>query len=181
MVLATTHLAAGLAVGYLLTIITGQKETWFLLFTLAMGDLPDLDFVVFGLRNKFTLGKQSYKHRSNYLHTPIIYLLLALLTGLAWGWQWGVGLIGASWLHLILDSLDCSWGIKWFWPCSNTRFRLFIPHHSLLIFKPEQINRLIRFGRGNECLRNFWSVKNPQFIFEILSSFWLFWQIGKLI
>ncbi|MDB5238727.1 MAG: rane-bound metal-dependent hydrolase [Candidatus Parcubacteria bacterium] len=94
------------------------------------GDGPDIDLFIYNFNQKSSRPDADENgHRHYVTHTPIFWLGLSLLIVLG-GWIAGslftqfVGwmILGGSWTHLLLDSIE--FGVRWLWPFSQRRFCL---------------------------------------------------------
>jgi hypothetical protein len=117
--------ANGLFAVLLTSYVTGiQAEWWHFLIGVIFSHFPDLD----ALPELWRRGKVSanvdhpYDHRDG-LHYPIV--LLSIGIGLyAMIPYWGFIFFIVTALHLFNDFYGTGWGIKLFWPVSNSNFKL---------------------------------------------------------
>ena len=96
------------------------------------GFVPDLDmFVAFFHNKSFTIQEEKSEHREYYTHYPILWLIASLITMIfssisknVFGFTVGIAILLGTWSHFLLDSIDSSVGIKWFWPFKNSYYVL---------------------------------------------------------
>jgi hypothetical protein len=97
--------------------------------TLA-GDFPDIDLLRFYFDQKKSSTNKVNDHRDYITHAPLFWLILCTLisgVGLIFNSLFiiylGIVILGGSWTHLILDSIE--YGVAWLWPYSRRHFSLF--------------------------------------------------------
>lgn len=88
--------------------------------------LPDID-VTWGLfiRNKRWWEKGMWGHRE-FTHYPIAHIIMSVLVYIAAGGMWAFLYIICVFAHLIHDSIQDGWGIKWLWPINKAPYELYI-------------------------------------------------------
>lgn len=91
--------------------------------------LPDID-VAWGLfiRNKRWWEKGIWGHRE-FTHYPITHILLSVFVYFVAGQMWTFLYLICVFSHLIHDSIQDGWGIKWLWPIKKSPYELYIRRH----------------------------------------------------
>ena len=128
------HLAGGYLATDALLIATHPSFSPEQIITLLIigtlfGEGPDIDVVLFYLKQRFGKAHTIQSHREYPTHAPILWLLASLIIVLIGyiahslftsyvGWV----ILCGSWSHFILDSIE--FGIAWLWPVLNRRFYL---------------------------------------------------------
>lgn len=95
----------------------------FVLFGILSSLLPDIDIIVYGFR-KYVLHRKINDHRS-WTHYPIVYILLSPAVFIFMSPLHGIVFLLCILFHFIHDSLWIGWGVSWFWPFSNRRYKFF--------------------------------------------------------
>lgn len=124
---------------------SSQATALLIIGTLA-GELPDIDLLHFYFANRSEFSTEN-NHRHYITHAPIFWLIISLvvaLIGLVFqsafieylGWI----ILGGSWSHLILDSIED--GIMWLWPLSHKKFAL----RTMPDFDPQEYRGTHRIG-----------------------------------
>ena len=91
---------------------------------------PDFDLIAFFFEQKSKKEHKKESHRTYLSHVPLVWLigLIIVLIGYIAGSPFisliGWVILGGSWSHLILDSVE--YGIRWLWPISN---KFYCIHH----------------------------------------------------
>lgn len=110
-----------LGIGLLLTAavgsVSGQGPSENLLAWGLLGAVwPDIDMIVWWLKEKQPLNEWAHKHR-DLLHYPLMAVPLSgLVAGAAGGWVCGIVCAATTMAHFVHDTVDNEgWGIRWFW------------------------------------------------------------------
>lgn len=123
-------IAIGLLIGWLVATGAGEQHLFLMLFGVFATLSPDLDFIVWLIRNNWKVDQYAHEHR-DLLHLPLIFgvgggLLISLLNPL-YGAVWFFGTIA----HFMHDTIDGGWGIQWLHPFYRGYFTLasYSPKH----------------------------------------------------
>lgn len=123
-------LAADIANGLFATIFASwitstQIAWWHFLIGILFAMIPDLDAIV-EIVNRRTLNITAIgsmgDHR-NLFHCPLAFLLLGAMLAYFFPF-WGTLFFVATALHFFNDFYGTGWGIKLFWPFSDTQYKL---------------------------------------------------------
>lgn len=114
---------AGLLIGVSVSEFVGEDNPWLVLFGVAAALAPDLDFVVYLIRNRGRVDRYAHEHRDLF-HRPLLVsvgggIALSMIEP-AYGVLW---FLGTLW-HFIHDTFDGGWGIRWADPFSCGYFTL---------------------------------------------------------
>ncbi len=116
-------IAVGLIIGWLVSLGSGEHHLWFMLFGVFATLAPDIDFIVWLVRNHWRVNQFAHEHRDLF-HKP-------LLLGVGGGFLVGAvdPFFGLVWFlgtmaHFIHDTLDGGWGIQWLYPFYQGYFTL---------------------------------------------------------
>ncbi len=116
-------IAVGLMIGWIVSLFVGEQHLSLMLFGMFATLAPDLDFIVWLVRNKWRVNQYAHEHR-DLLHLPLIFglgggLFIASFSPLA-GVVWFCGTLA----HFIHDTFDGGFGIKWLHPFYQGYFTL---------------------------------------------------------
>lgn len=116
-------IAVGLMIGWIVSLFVGEQHLSLMLFGMFATLAPDLDFIVWLVRNKWRVNQYAHEHR-DLLHLPLIFglgggLFIALFSPLV-GVVWFFGTLA----HFIHDTFDGGFGIKWLYPFYQGYFTL---------------------------------------------------------
>lgn len=108
-------IAVGLVIGWSVSLISGEPALPFLLFGIGATLAPDLDFIIWLIRNKWKVDQFAHEHRDLF-HKPVLLglgggLLIAFFNPL-YGLVWFLGTMA----HFVHDTFDGGWGIQWLHP-----------------------------------------------------------------
>ena len=108
-------IAIGLLIGGLASLSTGDQYLSLMLFGVFATLAPDLDFIVWLVRNRWKVDQFFHEHR-DLLHQPLLFGLGGgLLIGL-WSPLYGLVWFLGTMAHFIHDTFDGGWGIAWLHP-----------------------------------------------------------------
>lgn len=113
--------AIGLLIGLLVAVFSGEYSPWLPVFGVVAALAPDLDFIVYLVRNKGRVDQYAHEHR-DLLHKPLLFsvggasVVMAIDPVYAIIW-----LLGTLW-HFVHDTFDGGWGIRWAHPFSGGYF-----------------------------------------------------------
>ncbi len=144
------HLGSGLLIASIAekTISKGQMSPRALGMIALLSVLPDIDGALAFILKKWQPGQEMLKHHNYPTHTPIFFILLAILVWVSLGGRISILFLIVTLSHLALDSWGTDDGIMWLWPLSSRQFSLFpINLHEGGVFGPQYYLRYIR------CLR----------------------------
>jgi membrane-bound metal-dependent hydrolase YbcI (DUF457 family) len=119
------HISAGVVGAFFLDTFVFHRPLTPETLELAVGLslLPDLDAVVVAARKRNWPPRERNGHHLSFTHTPLFYLVIALILAPFLSVR-GMVFFGAlAMLHLVLDSWATDDGIMWLWPLptNNTR------------------------------------------------------------
>lgn len=131
-----------------------------------VGLFPDI--LSFLLGGKMTTGKWSHKHRENISHSLFLPLAVFCIF-IFWNWRWATLLSLTIITHPLLDLFGIGWGVKLFYPFSQTTYKLFYKRKIINSFTPEEVDKEAgKYGDEN------W-IKNIYFSFNLIGILeWLF-------
>lgn len=109
-------IVAGLIVGLFAAFISGEQGIWLVLFGVFASLAPDIDFIIYLIRNKWKVDQYAHEHR-DILHKPLLFSLTIGILILIYGdaLYAGVWVAGTLW-HFVHDTFDGGWGIAWMHP-----------------------------------------------------------------
>jgi LexA-binding, inner membrane-associated putative hydrolase len=121
------HLGSGMLIASLSerTLLKGQFSPATLGILIFLSILPDLDSVPALLLKKWRPGGEKLDHHNYVTHTPIFYLLLALVVWIAFGKVYAILFLLLTLTHLLLDSWGTDDGIMWLWPLKKDKYSFF--------------------------------------------------------
>lgn len=159
---------------------------YFLLFTLTVALLPDIDMLWYWYAKKYgKKGKQKVldNHRS-YTHYPIVYLPLALILYIYFGQNIATVFVLLILYHFTHDTLFIGWGVKWFWPISDRSFKIFpdrngkVTSRLMLSWLPSEEGNIKEWSGSSDWVKAFYMRPNivtyieyPVFLFAIYYLF----------
>ena len=117
--------------------------------------LPDIDVLPAKLSGNLSI------HRT-YTHYPIFYLVGFVLMWVLGFPEWATLLLVGGLLHLVHDTIGLGWGIRWFWPFSERKFRFFpdkdgkITSQFFMTWLPHEEAALIREHHNPHWVRDFY-------------------------
>ena len=117
---------------------------WYLFIGVLFAMLPDL----FSL--KFQYNRWSHKHRDGFAHTlffpPIIFIIVLQLTSLEFALMAGLATLS----HPIIDLYGIGWGLKLFYPFSETTYKLFYKGKIICKFTQKEVDaEAEKYGKDN--------------------------------
>jgi hypothetical protein len=120
------HIGAGVVGALLLDSFVFHRpptaET--LSLTVGLSLLPDLDApVIAALRGNWPLRRRN-DHHTSFTHTPLFYLVTALMLAPFVPVRGVVFFLALTMLHLALDSWATDDGIMWLWPRTDRQYAL---------------------------------------------------------
>lgn len=140
-------IAVGLVIGFFVALGSGGDMVVLMLFAVFATLAPDIDFIVWLIRNRFRSNQFAHEHRDLF-HLPLIVGVGgALLIGSfypAYGLVWGMGTLA----HFIHDTLDGGWGIQWLHPFSRGYFTL-ASYSPKRYFRNREEQRVVAAQHGN--------------------------------
>lgn len=115
---------AGFVIGSIATGILGEWHLGLVLFGVFSALTPDIDFIVYMIKNKWHVDQYAHEHR-DLLHKPLLFSLIIGLVVFAFGnaayaWVW---IAGTLW-HCAHDTFEGGWGIQWLYPFYKGYFTL---------------------------------------------------------
>ncbi len=120
------HISAGVVGAFFLDTFVFHRPLTPETLELAVGLslLPDLDAVVVVARKRNWPPRERNGHHLSFTHTPLFYLVVALMLSPFWSIR-GVVFFGVlAMLHLSLDSWATDDGIMWLWPHTDEQYAL---------------------------------------------------------
>jgi hypothetical protein len=110
---------AVLLVGLLLQVTL----SWHFIVGILLGLLPDIDVIPRLLRSGSVVPtKEDPLDHRDYLHFPLLFILVGLLVAFV-DTYWGGVFIIATTLHFINDTWGTGDGIMWLWPISRKKYK----------------------------------------------------------
>ena len=152
--------------------------------------LPDIDFLYALWRRGWRDTHAIIRHRE-YLHYPLVYVLISAAMAPSVGAAWAALFLLASMGHFIHDSIGLGWGVAWLWPFSNKSYTFLyryttpgkrLPRRFLYRWNREDMDHLIDEYRDADWLRNIYLRLHPVFTVEIagfMLAVYLLWRIGS--
>ena len=121
------HVGASVVATYVITNYVFKTEATPVVLGLSalVGLLPDVDGIVAMMAKRERPMQQKVQHHRYVTHTPLFYLLIALLLSLVVQREMAILFGVLVFAHLILDSWATDDGIMWLWPLSRRQFSLF--------------------------------------------------------
>jgi len=146
----------------------------FIILNIIFNYLPDLDIPI-ELIQRGRLGGREHGFHREATHTPLIYIPISLLVYLIFGLQWSFIFITGIYLHVIFDSFGGGWGIKWFWPFSSNRYKLFTNKNndkfllnSIAVWSKKEFKEMaLKYGDDN-WFKNIYLKFHTLFLIEIV-------------
>jgi hypothetical protein len=121
------HAGASIVAAYVVTRCVFKCEATPAVLGLSaiVGLLPDADSLIATVVRRQRPNQQKLQHHRFSTHTPLLYLVITLLTLLVVPVQTAI-LVGVLFfVHLLLDSWATDDGIMWLWPITRRQFSLF--------------------------------------------------------
>ncbi|MBP6929438.1 MAG: metal-dependent hydrolase [Candidatus Moranbacteria bacterium] len=176
-------IAVGLMIGWIVSLFVGEQHLSLMLFGMFATLAPDLDFIVWLVRNKWRVNQYAHEHR-DLLHLPLIFglgggLLIALFSPLV-GVVWFFGTLA----HFIHDTFDGGFGIKWLYPFSSGYFTL-ASYSPKRYFRNREEQRAVATVYGNpHWLEEQYLRLNPKLVGELMilaiaSVFIVYWLLTR--
>lgn len=171
-----THLGAGLILTIIFSkIFQMEISSSFLTFNIFFSYIPDFDTIIELILRKRIGGKVQGFHRE-ITHYPAIYIPFALLIYFFFGSIWTVIFSVNIIIHIILDSFDGAWGIKWLWPISKKRYKFFadqktgkVSSNFIASWEDKELDVIVAKHGDDKWFRNRYLKVTPTLIFEVLS------------
>lgn len=151
--------------GILLSILTGiifhiDISTLWILYGVSFALLPDIDMISYWLKTK--LFNRSVDDHRSFTHYPIIYIPFVLVSYFILGLPFSVLFSLCVYFHLIHDTFWLGWGISWFWPFTERKFKFFPDKHGkissqfLLTWTRENETELFKKFHNPNWIRDFY-------------------------
>lgn len=124
-------------------VLNVQILWWHFLIGIVFAMLPDLDAIPELLRRGRIAASSEYVHdHRDYLHFPILFLLIGILVYVIFPF-WGLLFLIATMLHFLNDMYGTGWGVPIFWPLSKDRYKFFCSEQNELSFRAQNFFRHI--------------------------------------
>ncbi|MDP3727016.1 MAG: metal-dependent hydrolase [bacterium] len=152
--------------------------------------LPDIDFLYTLARRGWRDTHAVIRHRE-YLHYPLVYILIGAAMAPSIGTAWAALFLLASLGHFLHDSIGLGWGVAWLWPFTDKSYTFLyrytapgkrLPRRFLYRWNREDMEHLIDEYRDADWLRNIYLKLHPVFAVEIagfLFAVYMLWRIGS--
>ena len=138
------HAPTGLLLAALLMPMKPVKVSWqrWYLTGAVFGALPDVDMLWF-----YLVDQRQFHHHVYFTHWPIVWLLVSMVAGVAWGvwrkpWTAYAVLLGVAGMsHMVLDSVVGD--IGWLKPWHDQLYAMFVVTNR---YSPWQLNFIIHWS-----------------------------------
>jgi len=159
--------ALGLLVGFIVSVTAGEQYLMLMLFGVFATLAPDIDFLVWLIKNKWKVNQYAHEHR-DLLHRPLIFglgggLLIALIDPL-YGVVWFLG----TTVHFMHDTIDGGWGIQWLHPFYYGYFTLASYSPKRHIRSKDEQRDMARVHGNPRWLEEQYLKPNPKLMIEFL-------------
>lgn len=119
------HVGAGIVSAYVVSSVLQQPVTPAVLgAAIGLALLPDLDAIPLKLHQVLRGVQGRVNHHAYFSHTPVLYLLAALLLAVWASWQAVLLFVVVTLGHLALDSWATDDGIMWLYPFRRKQYAL---------------------------------------------------------
>lgn len=111
--------------------------------------LPDMDFLIYWIKEKKTPGKFSHNHRDLF-HLPLLYIPIGSFIVFWLGWIYLFLFVFNSLLHFLHDSFGIGWGIKWTYPLSKKTQKFFFLKRFINSWDEDELQKIAeKYGDPN--------------------------------
>lgn len=117
-------IAVGMIIGVVVAALTGQVNVLMVLFGVFSALAPDIDALIYLVRNGGKVDHHAHEHRE-LLHRPLFFsgggaIIVWWFFGTPYALLWFLGTLA----HLLHDTFDGGWGIRWLDPFYEGYFTL---------------------------------------------------------
>ncbi len=178
------HVLAGGLIFFIFGLLNSWKwNSWkmaigYIFFGAFVGLFPDI--LSFLLCGKITTGKWSHKHRDNISHSLFLPLAVFCIF-IFWNWRWATLLSLTTLTHPLLDLFGIGWGVKLFYPFSQTTYKLFYKGKIINAFTQEEIDKEAEKYGDEYWKKNIYDIIHSFNIIGALEWFFLLVFIALLV
>ena len=138
----------GLILGISMNFIIGTPDSMLpaLFFGVFCSLFPDIDFIVYLLRNRFKVDQLAHEHR-DLLHKPIFFIIAGIALYFLSPEIGSIWMIGNLY-HFLHDTIEGGWGIMWLYPFSKKYYTL-VSYSPKKIISTKEEQRALALKYGN--------------------------------